>query len=121
MAKKDQTPATTVVSPDWPRDVHGFTSGFRREVARTVGRIKGNDEKFDVFMKHLREAANWARQRHEIAKRVRDAQLTEIAAREAERAAHADKGRVPAKQETDDERKARQANAGIQGAVVNGA
>lgn len=131
MSKKDQTPAVvenevvedaitsqTVVSPDWPRDIHGFTSGFRREVARTVGRIRGNEEKMETFIAHLRAAADWARSRYEIGVAVQAKAVEEA---EALRAALKVPHGLDQLIESDADRAAAQAAAGISGAVVNGA
>ena len=115
----EETPVlSSAISPDWPFDPHGFTSGLRREVARTVGRIRGHDEKMDIFMAHLRAAAEWARNRHEVNKVIAaDAAAYHDTARERAAELSAVAG---APELTPDQQAARQAAAGVMG-VVHGA
>lgn len=118
-----ETPAVNTATPTWPRDVHGITSGLRRELVRTIGRIKGNDDKLEVFIGHLREAAKFAQGRIEVQKKITEQRAATVAARvvkEQTLLETAEKkltnGNV---KETASERAMRQANAGIMGSTTS--
>lgn len=105
-------------SPVWPRDEFGMTSALRRELARAAGRINGYEKKLDVFMETLRAGAVWAQSRMEVQRQIladRQADVQRLI--DVTQEAH-DKDAANARpQETDDERVARQAAAGVLGAV----
>ena len=113
------TPVAKMVAPEWPRDPYGITSSLRREIARVVGRLNGDPQKFEIFMQHLREGAVWGQKRMEIQarqKQVLIAAQSEADARAAEEQEKANEGIEIA---TDEERAAAQRAAGIQGAVYS--
>ena len=113
-------PAITVTSPEWPRDIYGITSGLRREIARTVGRLNGDPQKLEVFMKTLQAGAKWGKERIVIQQGIKKASMEDADDQhkielEKRKLDDAKAGRI----ETDEERATRQANAGIKGAVVS--
>ncbi len=48
-----------------PQDVEGFSSNFRREAARSVGRIMSDERKLEVFLELLEHFKNYAEDRFE--------------------------------------------------------
>jgi len=48
-----------------PQDVEGFSSNFRREAARSVGRIMSDERKLKVFLELLEHFKNYAEDRFE--------------------------------------------------------
>lgn len=48
-----------------PQDVEGFSSNFRREAARSVGRIMADERKLKVFLELLEHFKNYAEDRFE--------------------------------------------------------
>lgn len=111
--------AVTLTSPKWPRDIYGISSGLRREIARTAGRLNGDPQKLEVFMETLRAGAKWAQSRMEVQTAIKLSSME----RENERNAA-----EQAKREADDkrsgpnqspaERRARQDAAGVKGSVT---
>ena len=55
-----------------PQDVGGFTTNFRREAARSVGRIMADPKKLAVFQELLKVFGQYAEDRYENAIVVRD-------------------------------------------------
>lgn len=114
--------ADTLTSPKWPRDIYGISSGLRREIARTAGRLNGDPQKLEVFMDTLKAGAKWARSRMEVQtaikkhnmERENERQTAEQVIRDAD-----DKRAGP--NESPAERRARQDTAGVKGSGVNGA
>lgn len=45
----------------WPFDTWGFTSMLRKEGVRAIGRIKGHDEKMDIFLHTLKALGEHAK------------------------------------------------------------
>ena len=105
-------------SPNWPRDEYGITSALRRELARAAGRINGDEEKLATFMATLRSGAEWANSRLEVQRQIKRDRADDVTrlitiTQETRDKDAADVGQ----QETEEERNARQAAAGIMGAV----
>lgn len=48
-----------------PQDVGGFTTNFRREAARSVGRIMADEKKLAVFLELLEQFKHYAEDRFE--------------------------------------------------------
>ena len=48
-----------------PQDIGGFTVNFRREAARSVGRIMADQKKLDVYLELLERFAEYAKDRFE--------------------------------------------------------
>ena len=48
-----------------PQDVGGFSTNFRREAARSVGRIMADEKKLKVFLELLEQFKNYAEDRFE--------------------------------------------------------
>lgn len=69
-----------------PQDVGGFTSNFRREAARSVGRIMADPNKLRIFQELLATFGQYAEDRYEHALVTRDVALADKAMklREAE-------------------------------------
>lgn len=116
---------TTLTSPEWPRDIYGITSGLRREIARTVGRLNGDPQKLEVFMGTLKAGAKWAQSRMEVhnaikARRVENANVL-IAAETQQREADDNRTIARGGNETPKQRSDRQSAAGVKGAGINGA
>lgn len=63
-----------------PQDVEGFSSNFRREAARSVGRIMSDERKLKVFIELLEHFKNYAEDRFEQNAIERDAALAAKAA-----------------------------------------
>jgi hypothetical protein len=61
----------------WPVDPWGFTSMLKKEGVRAVGRIKGHDEKMDIFLHTLRALGEHAKTK--IADQKADAEKTAAA------------------------------------------
>ena len=55
-----------------PQDIGGFSSNFRREAARSVGRIMADPKKLAVFQELLKVFGQYAEDRYENAIVVRD-------------------------------------------------
>ena len=108
----------TVISPTWPRDEFGIMSALRRELARTAGRVAGDPVKLELYMDTLREGARWVQGRQEVQNRIKLERAADVDARIALEQSRLDTENADAKpQETDEERAARQAAAGVGGAV----
>jgi hypothetical protein len=58
-----------------PQDVGGFTTNFRREAARSVGRIMADEKKLKVFLELLEQFKQYAEDRFEQQIEVRAAAL----------------------------------------------
>lgn len=108
MAKaKAKTPAVTnPLKLVFPQDRAGITPGMRREVARTIGRVKGDPAKMEIFRETLavlakygedvfakevaaKEAAIEARAKAKAAEEARQAKLAEQRALDKRAAAEA--------------------------------
>ena len=63
-----------------PQDVEGFSSNFRREAARSVGRIMADERKLKVFLELLEHFKNYAGDRFEQNLIERDGALVAKAA-----------------------------------------
>lgn len=105
-------------SPNWPRDEYGITSALRRELARAAGRINGDEDKLATFMATLRSGAEWANSRLEVQRQIKRDRADDVdrlitITQEARDKDAAEAG----PQETEEERNARQAAAGVMGAV----
>jgi hypothetical protein len=48
-----------------PQDIGGFTANFRREAARSVGRIMADEKKLECFIELLEKFKEYAVDRHE--------------------------------------------------------
>ena len=80
----------------FPVDETGFTSLFKKEAVRTIGRIAGNDDKYAVFVATLRVLAKHAAAKMEVQKdhlaqelqAIEDRVAVEVARRAADEAAH---------------------------------
>jgi hypothetical protein len=67
-----------------PQDVGGFTTNFRREAARSVGRIMADEKKLKVFLELLEQFKQYAEARFEQQIEVRaDALAAKAAALKA--------------------------------------
>jgi len=79
-----------------PQDIGGFTANFRREAARSVGRIMADPEKLECFLILLDKFKEYAIDRHEgnVAelKRAIDAKAVKLRAAQAQ--ALADAGNI---------------------------
>jgi len=64
-----------------PQDIVGFTSNFRREAARSVGRIMADPKKLAIFKELLVVFGQYADDRFEHGVIVRDKAVAEKAAR----------------------------------------
>ena len=117
---QEQMLAGTPKSPVWPRDQYGMTSGLRRELARAAGRINGDPRKLEVFIETLKVGGQWAKDRMEVQAQVKEKSRAAAMKREEDAQTAVDEKRKtgPA-QETDDERRARQFNAGVGSAAPN--
>lgn len=113
------TPVAKMVAPAWPRDPYGITSSLRREIARVVGRLNGDPQKFEIFMQHLREGAVWGQKRMEIQTRQKQVLIAAQAEADARAAEEQEKANADLDLATDEERAAAQRAAGIQGAVYS--
>ncbi len=56
----DQDFPTNAEKLPWPQDISGITARLRREGCRSIGRMKGNDDAFEVVMGTLRVLAKHA-------------------------------------------------------------
>jgi len=68
MAKKSTTvkkKITNATMLELPQDIGGFTVNFRREAARSVGRIGADPERLKVFLELLGRFGQYAKDRHE--------------------------------------------------------
>ena len=63
-----------------PQDVEGFSSNFRREAARSVGRIMADERKLGVFLELLEHFSQYATDRFEQNLIERDAAVASKAA-----------------------------------------
>lgn len=63
-----------------PQDVEGFSSNFRREAARSVGRIMADERKLNVFLELLEHFKDYAGDRFEQNLIERDGALVAKAA-----------------------------------------
>jgi len=63
-----------------PQDVEGFSSNFRREAARSVGRIMADEKKLKVFLELLEHFKDYAGDRFEQNAIERDIALASKAA-----------------------------------------
>ena len=52
--KTDFTVGINPLTLPWPTDQYGFTTLFKREATRSIGRINGDAEKYAVFRETLR-------------------------------------------------------------------
>jgi hypothetical protein len=106
--------ATTLTAPVWPRDIYGISSGLRREIARTAGRLNGDPNKMAVFMATLRAGAEWGHSRMEVQAKLKSANMERQYDRQDR--ALADNASTDFKNgdaETAAERAARQDHAGV--------
>ena len=96
--KPSKKPRVKVVNEsrlNLPQDVEGFSSNFRREAARAVGRIMSDKKKLDVFLELLKTFGEYAEDRFEQnlvdrdvavankATKLREAQATALRAADA--------------------------------------
>lgn len=58
-----------------PQDIGGFTSNFRREAARSVGRIMSDRKKLDTFLELLSLFGQYAEDRYEQSVIERDSAI----------------------------------------------
>ena len=63
--KKTRTKISNESKLQLPQDVEGFSSNFRREAARSVGRIMSDERKLKVFIELLEHFKNYAEDRFE--------------------------------------------------------
>ncbi len=63
--KKTRTKISNESKLQLPQDVEGFSSNFRREAARSVGRIMSDERKLKVFLELLEHFKNYAEDRFE--------------------------------------------------------
>lgn len=66
--KPSKKPRVKVVNEsrlNLPQDVEGFSSNFRREAARAVGRIMSDKKKLEVFLELLKTFGEYAEDRFE--------------------------------------------------------
>ena len=112
---------TTLTAPEWPRDVYSMTSGLRREIARSAGRLNGDPQKLAVFMDTLKAGAKWAHSRMEVQQQIKDKGMSDAIKRSEAEQVYRDKdslqngaARTPA------ERSAQQTAAGVKGGGING-
>jgi hypothetical protein len=66
---------------DLPQDVEGFSINFRRESARTVGRIMADERKLAVFLTLLEKFSEYATDKFEDSLATRAAALADKAAK----------------------------------------
>jgi hypothetical protein len=64
-AKKARVKISNESKLQLPQDVEGFSSNFRREAARSVGRIMSDERKLKVFLELLGHFKNYAEDRFE--------------------------------------------------------
>ena len=64
-AKKARVKISNESKLQLPQDVEGFSSNFRREAARSVGRIMSDERKLKVFIELLGHFKNYAEDRFE--------------------------------------------------------
>jgi hypothetical protein len=64
-AKKARVKISNESKLQLPQDVEGFSSNFRREAARSVGRIMSDERKLKVFLELLGHFKNYAEYRFE--------------------------------------------------------
>lgn len=64
-AKKARIKISNESKLQLPQDVEGFSSNFRREAARSVGRIMSDERKLKVFLELLVHFKNYAEDRFE--------------------------------------------------------
>tara|TARA_B110000046_G_C12944497_1_gene377330 strand:- start:515 stop:910 length:396 start_codon:yes stop_codon:yes gene_type:complete len=64
-AKKARVKISNESKLQLPQDVEGFSSNFRREAARSVGRIMSDERKLKVFIELLEHFKNYAEDRFE--------------------------------------------------------
>lgn len=93
--KMTKAPITQAAKLKFPQDTVGFTSAFKREAARAIGRIGGKEDKLAIFLETLEILREYAVNKTE-------AQVAAVkVAREAE------KEKVAKALEDDKKRKAR--------------
>mgnify|MGYP003672938978 CR=1 FL=1 len=84
MTKKSTTVARIKVTNEsklkLPQDVGGFTTNFRREAARSVGRIMSDEKKLKCFLELLKSFGEYAEDRYEAALVTRSSALAAKAA-----------------------------------------
>lgn len=59
----------------WPQDTYGVTSMLKKEGARAIGRIKGDEDKLAVVMETLKCLAQHAQTKMDEQKRQRERQI----------------------------------------------
>ena len=118
-AETEEVIPQVVTAPAWPRDVYGITSDLRRALARVAGRLNGDDEKFDVLMRTLREGADWARKRMEIQKAYKASTLARLMQQTEKDNAEMERLGAERNIPSTDERAKSQREAGIQGSVTS--
>ena len=79
-AKKTRVKISNESKLQLPQDVEGFSSNFRREAARTVGRIMADKKKLEVFQELLEHFSDYANDRFEQNAIEREAALKAKAA-----------------------------------------
>ena len=79
-AKKTRVKISNESKLQLPQDVEGFSSNFRREAARTVGRIMADKKKLEVFQELLEHFADYDNDRFEQNAIEREAALKAKAA-----------------------------------------
>lgn len=75
MTKKSATVKTKIVNESklvLPQDIGGFSVNFRREAARSIGRIMADEKKLECFRELLAVFAQYAEDRFEHQINVRD-------------------------------------------------
>lgn len=72
-AKSNPKPARAKITNEsklvLPQDIGGFTANFRREAARSVGRIMADPEKLACFLELLDKFKEYAIDRHEVSEK----------------------------------------------------
>lgn len=84
MTKKSATVKTKIVNESklqLPQDIGGFSVNFRREAARSVGRIMSDEKKLECFLEMLDIFKQYATDRFEHQLVVRDNALADKAAK----------------------------------------
>ena len=83
MTKKSATVKTKIINESklvLPQDIGGFPVNFRREAARSIGRIMADEKKLNCFLELLKVFEQYAKDRYEHQLVVRDNALKDKAA-----------------------------------------
>lgn len=83
MTKKSATVKTKIINESklvLPQDIGGFSVNFRREAARSIGRIMADEKKLNCFLELLQVFEQYAKDRYEHQLVVRENALKDKAA-----------------------------------------